>query len=213
MSSNIVIRGLKKIKRLIINPSGKFRFVDSTAYLAPGVNVYSNDNLIMEENTNIDSGGIIMNTRAKFIMKKNSGAAIGLLVVTGNHMDIKGKLGKQITDQDKDKSANPRQYDKDIIVEEDVWLGARVTLLYGTHVKRGAIVGAGSVVRSTVPPYAVVMGNPAKVVGFRFSPEEIIEHEKEIYPENDRLNLKDLEKYYNKYFTKRIKDINKFISL
>ena len=213
MSANIVKRGFNKIKRLLKIRSVKYRFINPSAHLAPDVMVYNHDNLIMEENTNIDSGGIIMNMRAKFIMKKNSGAAIGLLVVTGNHMDIKGKLGKQITDQDKDNSTNPRQYDKDIIVEEDVWLGARATLLYGTHVKRGAIVGAGSVVRSTVPPYSIVIGNPAKVVGFRFSPEEIIEHEKEIYPENDRLNLKDLEKYYNKYFTKRIKDISKFINL
>ena len=213
MSSNIVIRGLKKIKRLIINPSGKFRFVDPTAYLAPGVNVYANDNLIMEENTNIDPGGIIMNTRAKFIMKKNSGAAIGLLVVTGNHMSQIGKFFKQIGDEFKDKAANPKQYDKDIIVEEEVWIGARVTLLYGTHIKRGAVIGAGSVVRTSVPPYAVVMGNPAKIVGFRFTPEEILEHEKALYSPNERLSFDEVDKYYKKYYTNRISKINNFIKL
>lgn len=191
----------------------KYRFVDSTADVGEGIEVYNKDNLVMEENTNISPDSVIMNTRAKFIMKKNSGAAIGLLVVTGNHMDILGKLGKQVSDLDKDNSPNPKRYDKDIVVEEDVWLGARVTLLYGTYIKRGAIIGAGSVVRTTVPPYSIVIGNPAKVIGFRFTPEELKTHESNIYPEDERLNILEYEKYYNKYFEKRITTISKFISI
>lgn len=42
----------------------------------------------MDGYTNIDAGATIMNTRAKFVMKKWSGAAIGLLAVTGNHMSV-----------------------------------------------------------------------------------------------------------------------------
>ena len=73
--------------------------------------------------------------------------------------------------------------DKDIVVEDDVWIGANVTLLPGTIIGRGATVGAGSVVRTKIPPYAIVAGNPAKVVGFAFSHEQVVEHEKKIYPE------------------------------
>lgn len=54
-----------------------------------------------------------------------------------------------------------------IIVEQDVWVAANSTLLPGTHLERGCIVGAGSVVGGRVKAYSVVAGNPARVVGRR----------------------------------------------
>ena len=167
----------------------------------------------MEEKTNIDGGATIMNTRAKFIMKKNSGAAFGFTAVTGNHMSIVGLNLKQINDRVKDEHDINHEMDKDIVVEEDVWIGNHVILLSGVTVGRGCEVGAGSVVRSSVPPYAVVIGNPAKIVGFRFTPEEIIEHEKVQYEESERLPLELLQKNYEKYFINRIKDIKQFTKL
>jgi maltose O-acetyltransferase len=53
------------------------------------------------------------------------------------------------------------------VLEDDVWLGANVTVLPGRRIGRGSIVGAGSVVTEDVPPYAVVAGNPAKVLKYR----------------------------------------------
>lgn len=169
--------------------------------------VYNPDNLFMDENTNIDAGGVIMNTRAKFIMKKNSGAAIGLLAITGNHMSIVGKNLKQVTDRVKDEIDVNKEMDRDIVVDEDVWIGSHVTLLSGSHLGRGCEVGAGSVVRGNVPPYSIVIGNPCKVVGFRFSPEEIIEHEKIQYDEADRFSMDFLQSIYEKFFLNRIQDI------
>ncbi|RWM80805.1 MAG: CatB-related O-acetyltransferase [Mesorhizobium sp.] len=64
-----------------------------------------------------------------------------------------------------------------IHVEDDVWIGFGATLLSGIRVGRGAIVGAAAVVTKDVPPYAIVVGNPATVVAFRFTAEEIIRHE------------------------------------
>ena len=88
-----------------------------------------------------------------------------------------------------------------------------MTLLSGVHLNRGATVGAGSVVRTSIPPYAIVAGNPAKIVGFRFTPEEIIEHEKVLYPEEERLPLELLEKNYKKYFLDHIKEIKAYTGL
>jgi maltose O-acetyltransferase len=51
-----------------------------------------------------------------------------------------------------------------IVIEDDVWIGARAILLQGVRIGTGAIVAAGSVVTRDVPPYAVVAGNPARVV-------------------------------------------------
>ena len=182
-------------------------------HLGMNVRVYNKKNLIMEEDTNIDRGAIIMNTQAKVIFKKWSGAAVGLLAVSGNHMSVVGKNLKQVTDDLKNQLDVSHEQDKDIVVEEDCWIGSNVTLLSGVHIGRGGIVGSGTVVRKSTPPYAIVMGNPAKVVGFRFTPSDIIEHEKALYPENQRLPLDLLEKNYAKYFLNRIKDIKSFTKL
>ena len=72
---------------------------------------------------------------------------------------------------------------------------------------RMAKIGAGSYVRNNIPPYAIVIGNPAKIVGFKMTPEEIIEYEKNHYDENDRLPLDLLENNHKKYFLSRCKDI------
>ena len=66
--------------------------------------------------------------------------------------------------------ANPKG---DIIVGDDVWIGYRSTILSGVEIGQGAIIAAGSVVTKNVPPYAIIGGNPAKVIRFRFS-ERII---------------------------------------
>jgi acetyltransferase-like isoleucine patch superfamily enzyme len=53
-----------------------------------------------------------------------------------------------------------------IVLDENVWIGTRATLLAGAHIGEGAIVGAGSIVDFEVPPYAIVAGNPTRVVGW-----------------------------------------------
>ena len=62
----------------------------------------------------------------------------------------------------------------DIIVDDDVWIGYRSTILSGVHIGQGAVIAAGSVVANDVPPYAIVGGIPAKVIKYRF-PQEIID--------------------------------------
>lgn len=54
-----------------------------------------------------------------------------------------------------------------INIEDDCWIGANVTVLDGVTIRRGAVVGAGSVVVKNVEPYSVVVGNPAKHIKFR----------------------------------------------
>lgn len=54
-----------------------------------------------------------------------------------------------------------------VTIEDDVWIGARVIILPGVTVCKGAIIGAGAVVTRDVPPYAICVGNPARVVRYR----------------------------------------------
>ena len=56
---------------------------------------------------------------------------------------------------------------KPVIIEDYVWIGRNVSILSGITIGEGAIIGLGAVVRRDVPPCAIVMGNPARVVGHR----------------------------------------------
>lgn len=170
-------------------------------------------NIYMEGNCTLKRDSVIMNGRAKFVMKKNSGAAEEFMAISGNHMSVVGLNMKQVTNAVKEKLDVNSEFDKDIIINEDVWIGARVTLLAGVHIGRGCEIGAGAVVRTSTPPYSIVIGNPAKIVGFRFTPEEVIEHEKKLYPEEERIPLDLLEKNYTKFFVNRIRDVKQFTKL
>ena len=121
---------------------------------------------------------------SRFIMKRGCLTAEGLVVVTSNHRQ---HIGQFLQGNNEDN-----EY-KDIIVEEDVWIGINVTLLAGAHIGRGAIIGACSVVTKEIPPYAVAVGDPAKVIKFKWSIDDILKHESMLYPENERFTREELE--------------------
>jgi len=54
-----------------------------------------------------------------------------------------------------------------IVVEDDCWIGAKVTFLDGAHVGKGCVIAAGAVVRGVIPPYSIAGGIPAKVIKSR----------------------------------------------
>lgn len=60
-----------------------------------------------------------------------------------------------------------------IIIGNDVWIGTGAIILSNVKIGDGAVVGAGSVVTGSVPPYAIVTGVPAKVSKFRFTQDQI----------------------------------------
>ena len=61
----------------------------------------------------------------------------------------------------------------DIIIENDVWIGANSTIMSGVRIGNGCVVGAGSTVTKDIPPYSIVAGNPAKIVKKRFTEDQI----------------------------------------
>lgn len=56
---------------------------------------------------------------------------------------------------------------KGILIEDDVWIGSKATILDGVVIATGAVVGAGAVVTKSIPPYSIAVGVPAKVIGVR----------------------------------------------
>lgn len=61
---------------------------------------------------------------------------------------------------------------KEVVIGDDVWLAANVFVMPGVAIGKGAIVAAGSVVNKSIPPFALVAGNPARVIGWRKKPED-----------------------------------------
>lgn len=91
------------------------------------------------------------------------GAAVDFLAENHNFADANVPINRQGVNR------------KGITLEDDVWIGNRVIVLDGVHIGRGAVVGAGAVVTKNVEPFAIVVGNPARVVGYRQSHQPVSE--------------------------------------
>lgn len=93
------------------------------------------------------------------------------------------KVGTSIKDAPwiGDKNYDFKGLGQKITIGDDVWIGYGAVVFTGVTVNRGAIIAAGSIVTKDVPPYAIVAGNPAVVKGYRFTGQEIDEHERLLY--------------------------------
>lgn len=114
----------------------------------------------------------------------------------GNNVEIAntvGLIGKYDHDYSKvgvaikdapwigDKDYDFKGKGQKIVIEDDVWIGYGAVVFTGVTVHRGAIIAAGSIVTHDVPSYAIVVGNPACIKGYRFTEAQIEQHEKILY--------------------------------
>jgi maltose O-acetyltransferase len=81
-----------------------------------------------------------------------------VVILTKSHLHEKLHLPMMLQGNDK---INP------VIIEDDVWIGQRVIILPGVSVRKGTIIGAGSVVTKSFPPFSIIGGNPAKLIKSR----------------------------------------------
>ena len=166
----------------------KFGYIASNVKITPPYTMHK-ANIYIYENVSIGPNSFISTPNAKVTIKSNTTIAEGLTIHTGNHARVVGRFVSDITDKDK-----PHGYDKDVIIENDVWIGSNVTLLAGVSVGRGATIAAGAIVNKDVPPYSIVGGVPAKVIKFYWNIDEILRHEKLLYEDHNRYSCKELEK-------------------
>ncbi len=151
-------------------------------------------NVYIYENCGINTDAKFICQAGKFIMKRNCSVGPSLTVITCNHKY--SKVGQR------PESNSWGELDSiDVIVNEDVWIGANVTLCPGTVIGRGCIIAAGSVcVKNNIyPPYSIIGGNPAKFIKFRLSLDLQYEQEKTLYQSNDQIDRNVLKTNYENY--------------
>lgn len=102
-------------------------------------------------------------------------------------------------------SQHERTTPLNVVIGHDVWIGQKALVKQGVTIGTGAVVGMGSVVTKSVPPYAIVAGNPATIIRYRFDANTI---KRLLKSEWWLLSSSDLEKYANE-----IADVELFLDL
>ena len=164
-----VYKIVNKLKRIIFNIINYF---SKKMFISCGKNVdlgYNNrfyfDHMIVGNNVSFGSNSIFMSSIAKIIIGDHVMFGPRVMVITGNHtIDIPNTYMYEVNT----KNVND---DQDVIFEGDNWVGAGAIILKGVTIKKGTVIGAGSVVTKSTEEYSVYAGNPARKIKNRF--EEI----------------------------------------
>lgn len=139
-----------------------------------GSSRFSNSKIHVGDNSIICRHCVILSSKAHIYIGNNVMIGDYTSINAGNHRtDMLGKVMREIKMEEK-----LPENDRDIIIEDDVWIGQKVSIMNGVRIGRGSVIGGGAVVTRDVPPYSIYTGVPEKKVRRRFTDEQIIEHEK-----------------------------------
>ena len=125
-----------------------------------GSGIYANSNLTL-----VDDGHIYVGDKVMF--------GPNVTVATANHPI------------DPDLRSRALQYNRDVYIGENVWIGAGVIIVPGVRIGKNSVIGAGSIVTKDVPENVVAVGNPCRVL------REIGERDKEFYYKTDRIDREE----------------------
>lgn len=205
-----LINNIKKIRRLYLWTRKRFDrdcfgLLGNNSIVEYPLHIESPKDIYIYENVRIRNNVHIINAPSeKVTIKKYSVIAGNVTICTNSHRSTVGipqfLLGASHIN---DKSA-------EVVIGEDVWVGTNATIMPGVTLGRGCIVGAGSIVTKSVPPYALVVGSPAKIIAKKFSLEDIILHERILYPEKERFSKEYLQEIFDEYYQdKKVYGVNR----
>lgn len=144
-------------------------------------------NLSIGDGSSIPKGSTFYCTEAPLTIGRKVIFGPRPTIITGDHRtDV---IGKFIMDSHDKLPEN----DAPVVIEDDVWTGANVTILKGVTIGRGSIIAAGAVVTKSCPPYSIIGSVPAKVLKYRFTIDEVLEHEAKLYPLENCISRAQLE--------------------
>ncbi len=177
------------IKDLCLSPLFKMAMnkCGSNVKIRPSASVYYGlSNLSVGNNVSIPRYAHVFCTEAPLYIGDNVIFGPAPTIVTGDHRIDQIGVPMFLTIEKKIEN------DKPVIIEDDVWIGANVTILKGVTIGRGSVVAAGAVVNKSCKPYSIIGGLPAKLLRYRYSYHEVLQHEKEIYAPEKRLKEVEL---------------------
>ena len=131
------------------------------AHVHFGSGIYANSNLTL-----VDDGHIYIGDRVMI--------GPNVVLTTANHPLEPGLRARGL------------QYNKDIHVGENAWIGSGVIVVPGVSIGKNAVIGAGSVVTKDIPDSVVAVGNPCRVL------REVSEHDREFFYKNERIDWDEL---------------------
>ena len=131
---------------LVIPPSGEIAIGD-WCYVGPGAKIWSMSSVRIGNRVFISHGVQVFDNNSHSLSASERHARYRELRTVGRHLE-KEQVG-----------TSP------VVIDDDAWLGFNVAVLKGVTIGRGAVVGACAVVVDDVPPFAIVVGNPARQVG------------------------------------------------
>lgn len=135
------------------------------------------ENLSVGDGTSIPKGSTLYCTEAPLTIGRKVIFGPRPTIITGDHrIDL---IGKYIIDVTVDEKLP--ENDAPVVIDDDVWCGANVTILKGVTIGRGSVVAAGAVVTQSFPPYSIIGGVPARLIKMRFTEESVKEHERLLY--------------------------------
>ncbi|MBQ9659093.1 MAG: galactoside O-acetyltransferase [Clostridia bacterium] len=173
---SLIIKILHLIHSLTLYPYRRYQHLK---FRSIGNNVVISDHCVFTYNT-VSIGNNVFIGHGCTVQSAHAYIYIGNHVMFGPGVNIHGgnhrtnTVGQYMKDIKKNFGD-----DKDVIIEDDVWIGANAIILGGRNgisIGEGSVIGAGSIVTKDVPPYCIVSGNPAKIIRKRFDESTIIMH-------------------------------------
>lgn len=163
-----------KFSNSFINASANIRLTKGgDFYIGDNSNIGAYTTIIIANDPNND----LNNSRLSighdtYIAEYNNIRAAGGEIIIGNNCLISEYITIITSNHsiDKNKLINQQRWTTEnnfVKIEDDVWIGANSVILPGVVIGEGAVIGAGSVVTKDIPPYAIVVGNPARIIKSR----------------------------------------------
>lgn len=171
---DLVSRAYNKFIRINLIKS-RFKKCGEKVWIGKNFIVSNPKNISIGKYTHIGPNVLMYASLKKISIGKYVLIAPNVIIVTGNHRtDIIGEYMAFIKDKDK-----LPENDKDVVIEDDVWIGSGCIIMMGVTIGRGSIIHAGQVITRDVPPYTIYINEKLKVK--RFTNDEIEEHEMLLY--------------------------------
>ncbi len=151
LSNSKIKLGQKSFRRFLVSKMivhvGKNVNIEKGAFISSGCSIG-------------DNSGVGVRCELNGTVKIGNNVLMGpdVIIYTVNH---------QFSDKNKLIAEQGYREEQPVTICDDVWIGRRVMIMPGTTIGKGAVIGAGAVVAKDIPEYAIAVGNPVKIVGYR----------------------------------------------